>query len=327
MKEGNKIEKRNSNGLTVVDLFCGAGIGAVGLKLAGFNIVEAIDNKKYAVDTYNLNIGDHARVADIRKLRGSDIKDADIIIGGFPCTPFSVAGAGAGQLDLKNGDLGAHFFRIVKEKQPKAFLVENVKGITYKKHREFFEWLNKSFESIGYDVKWELMNCFEYGVPQERERVFIVGIRKDIKKEFTFPSKTPEKERKTLKNAIEDLGEPTNETRIKNHANYYKGGFSPRYLSRNRQRQWNEPSFTIVATARQLPLHPSPPNYDIRKIEEYEIPPPRRFTVRECLRIQTVPDWFYFDENVKLENQYERCSGIPSLITYKLGIQLEKTLN
>lgn len=310
-----------------MDLFCGAGVGAVGLKQAGYTIVDAIDNKKYAVDTYNKNIGNHARLADVRKLTGSDIMDADLIVGGFPCTPFSEAGSGRGELDLKNGDLGTHFYRLIREKKPKAFIVENVKGMTYKKHEKFFEWLITSFSDIGYTVQWKLMNCYDYGVPQERERVFIVGIRNDVEGKFEFPEKVPYSERKTLKDAIGDLPTPHKDNGIKNHNTYYNGGFSSRYLSRNRQRQWDEPSFTIVATARQLPLHPSPSNYDIRKIDDYDCDPPRRFTVRECLRIQSVPDWFYFDDSIKLDKQYERCSGIPSLIAYKLGIQIEKALN
>lgn len=310
----------------MVDLFCGAGIGAVGFKLAGYDIIDAVDNKDYAVNTYNLNIGNHARIADIRKLSKTDIPNADVFVGGFPCTPFSEAGAQKGETDEKNGDLGSHFYRIIKEKKPKAFIAENVKGLTFKKHAQFFNWLIGSLEDIGYRVSWELINCSDYGVPQDRERVFIVGIRDDIERTFTFPSKVNQSQKRTLKDAIGDLPEPESLHNVKNHTDYHRGGFSPRYTSRNRQRQWDEQSFTIVATARQLPLHPSPPNYDIRKMDKYSESPPRRFTVRECLRIQTVPDWFYFDESIKLDKQYERCSGIPSLFAYKLGVELAKYL-
>lgn len=310
----------------MVDLFCGAGIGAVGFKKAGYNIIDAIDNKQYAVNTYNLNIGNHARVMDVRQLSNDDIPNADVFVGGFPCTPFSEAGSQKGKDDEKNGDLGGHFYRIIKEKKPKAFIAENVKGMTFKKHKKFFDWLLNSLSEIGYKISWKLVNCHDYGVPQDRERVFIVGIRNDLNKEFTFPSPVNDKEKTYLKDAIGDLPDPESTHAIKNHHTYYKGGFSPRYTSRNRQRQWNEPSFTIVATARQLPLHPSPENYDIRFMDTYTIDPPRRFTVRECLRIQSVPDEFYFDDSIKLDRQYERCSGIPSLFAYKLGNTLTETL-
>lgn len=306
----------------MVDLFCGAGVGAVGFEKAGYEIIDAIDNKDYAVNTYNRNIGEHARIADVRKLGSEDLPDADVYVGGFPCSPFSFAGRGDGSSDKQNGDLGYHFYRIVKEKKPKSFIVENVKGIISKRHKPFFESLIKNFEEAGYNVVWKMINCYDYGVAQTRERVFIVGIREDVGKTFKFPDPVKDEEKKVLRDVIGDMPD-----HVLNHKDFYDGGFSSRYLSRNRQRQWDEPSFTIVSSARQLPLHPSPENYDIRRMDEYDIPPPRRFTVRECLRIQSVPDWFSFSDDVPLLKQYERCSGIPSLVAYKLGVALEDALN
>lgn len=402
------------NGLTMIDLFSGAGIGAVGFKLAGYEIVLAIDNKDYAINTYQKNIGAHAIQADIRTIQSSELPDVDVITGGFPCQPYSVAGNGKGQLDEKSGDLANHFLRIVKEKQPKAFLLENVGGIVNKRHREYFLQLMKEFDKAGYAVTYpdkkdgnpDTINCWDYGVPQLRKRVFAIGIRKDLNRKFVFPTPIPEQQRTTIRDAIGDLPEPNGQNNhygygirpdeapfihlippggnwrdlpieqqksfmgkayysgggrsgflrkvkldqpawtitslmngknnaqiidpsekrpIKNHENYYQGDFSPRYRSRNRQKQWEEPSYTIVSSARQLPLHPEPPNYDIRNAPSTE-PQPRRFTVRECLRLQTVPDWFVFDDNISLLHQYERCSGIPSLIAYQWGIALANVL-
>lgn len=399
------------NGLTMTDLFCGAGVGASGFKLAGYDIRYAIDNQAYAVNTYNQNIGNHALLGDIRKIKSIDIPDTDVVTGGFPCTPFSVAGKGEGTNDKEKGDLGYHFYRIIKEKQPKAFLMENVAGLLSKKHRTFFDELMKLFEEAGYNVSWKLINTWEYGVPQLRKRVFAIGIRKDLEKVFVFPDPIPEEERTTIRYAIGDLPDPDGLNNhngygirkdeepfidkvppggnwrdipeedqkqflgkafysgggrtgflrkvkfdnpawtltscmngknnaqivdnrdkygvweIRNQQDYYKGDYSSRYKSRNRQKQWNEPSFTIVSSARQLPLYPEPENYDIREMEHYTVAPPRRFTVRECLRLQTVPDWFSFDSDVSLAHQYERCSGIPSLIAYQFGIELSKLLN
>jgi DNA (cytosine-5)-methyltransferase 1 len=401
------MEQREPNGLTMIDLFCGAGVGAAGFLLAGYQIVYAVDNQKYAVSTYNRNIGNHAVCLDIRKVRAEDIPDADVITGGFPCQPFSFSGTGKGEADEKKGDLGYHFYRIIRDKQPKAFIMENVDGIVSKKHLPFFKKLMKMFEEAGYDVSYPTkkngdptyLNCWDYGVPQIRKRVFVVGIRKDLNKKFVFPEPIPLEERTTIRYAIGDLPDPdginnhlgygirkdeapfidkippggnwrdlpvedqmkfmgkafhsgggrtgflrkvlfdqpaytitstmngkNNAQIIDNHDKYYKGGFSSRYKSRNRQKQWDEPSFTIVSQARQLPLYPEPANYDIRVMDEKEIPPPRRFTVRECLRLQTVPDWFSFGDDVSLAHQYERCSGIPSLMAYKLGLTLEEVL-
>ncbi|MEC4565517.1 DNA cytosine methyltransferase [Paenibacillus sp. CMAA1739] len=321
------MKQLEQNGLKMIDLFCGAGIGAVGFKLAGYDIVDALDYKKYAVDTYNKNIGNHARVVDIRKIKGNELPQADVIVGGFPCKPFSGGGAQRGEEDEANGDLGKHFLRIIKETKPKAFIVENVKGLTFKKHKNFLRYLLCTFEDLGYKISWKLINCYDYGIPQDRERVFIVGIHSSLNKTFCFPDTFLKEERKHLVDAIGDLPEPNENHNIPNHKDYYDEGFSPRYLSRNRQRQWFEPSFTIVSTARQLPLHPNPPNYDIRKMSEYDCLPPRRFTVRECLRIQSVPDWFSFDEDIPLDKQYERCSGIPSLFAYILGSSLASQIN
>lgn len=321
------------NGLKIVDLFCGAGIGAVGFLLAGYEIIFAIDNKKYAVDNYNRNIpGNHAILGDVRHLNSSDIPKGDVYVGGFPCTPYSQGGNGKGVNDEKYGDLAYHFFRLVKESQPKAFIIENVNGMLHKKHKSFFDEFLTLFSDANYNVSWKLINTWDYGVPQLRKRVFIVGIHKLLQTTFIFPDPIPLKNRKTLFDAISDLPNPDKYPKeeldkiILNQKEYYNGGFSSRYVSRNRQKQWNEPSFTIVSQARQLPLYPEPPNYDIRKMDEYNIDPPRRFTVRECLRIQTVPDTFSFSDDTPLLKQYERCSGIPTLMAYKLGISLEKQL-
>jgi DNA (cytosine-5)-methyltransferase 1 len=315
------------NKLNMVDLFCGAGIGAMGFKKAGFNIIDAIDNKQYAVDTYNINIKNVARAEDIKKIKSKDIPFADLYVAGFPCQPFSLGGKGEGIDDKNLGNLGFHTFRIIRDNMPNAFILENVKGIISKKHEKFFNYLIEQFEEIGYNIKWELINCYDYGIPQLRERVFVVGINRKLNKDFIFPNEVSDSERKTLRDSIYDIKNDVGKHTIKNHDIYYDGGFSSRYVSRNRQKQWDEPSFTIVSTARQLPLYPEPSNYDIRLKDQDLRKPPRRFTVRECLRIQSVPDEFYFPDYININNQYERCSGIPSLFAYKMGKQIYKILN
>lgn len=321
------ITQKKTNGLTMVDFFCGAGIGAYGFKKAGYDIIFAMDSVQYAVDTYNKNIGNHAHCLNIKKINLADIPYADVYTAGFPCQPFSFGGTGDGIEDKASGDLGAYFFEAVKLKQPKGFIVENVKGITSKKHVSFFNELISNFENAGYNVTFKITDCYEYGVPQTRERVFIVGVRKDLKETFEFPSPLNPKDRIHLVDAIGDLPNPSDDHNFENHKKHYEGGFSPRFMSRNRQRQWNQPSFTICSTARQLPLHPEPANYDIRVRDIEKETPPRRFTVRECLRIQTVPDDFAFDDSIPYEKQQVRTSGIPSLISYKLSKELAKLIS
>lgn len=314
------IKQRNNNNLKVVDLFCGAGVGACGIKLAGYDIIWGIDNNRYAVDTYNKNIGNHAICEDIRKLDMNKIPDHDLMIATPVCKSFSVAGNGKGVKDNKNGDLSYYFLKALEYKKPKAFLFENVQGMTLEKHKDFFNDLINKLKELNYHIKYKVINCSSHEIPQDRKRLFIVGIRNDIEKEFNFPQEV--KEKTTIRDYIYDLKE---NKEIPNQE-YLIDGYSSRYLSRNRQRQWDEQAFTIVSDARQLALYPEPPNYDIR-VEDINLnPPPRRFSVRECLRLQTVPDWFVFDNNIPLKKQYERCSGIPSLMAYKLGIEIEKVI-
>lgn len=316
-----KIKPIKENKLKVVDLFCGAGVGACGIKMAGCDIVWAIDKDKYAVQTYNENIGNHAVCEDIRKISAKDIPEHDIMVATPVCKSFSVAGAQKGFEDKNTGDLAYHFMRLLKECNPKAFLFENVPGMVSNKNKDKFLKIVADIESYGYKVVWKIINCYDYGVPQERKRLFMVGIRNDINKTFNFPEKTSQYT--TIRYAIEDI---KNNKSFANNSQTLELGYSSRYMSRNRQRQWDEPSFTICSEARHLPLYPEPANYDIR-IEDINInKPPRRFTVRECLRIQTVPDSFKFSDDIPLKKQYERCSGIPSLMAYKLILNIKDTL-
>lgn len=314
-----KIKQREKNGLKVVDLFCGAGVGACGIKLCGYDIVWGVDNNQYAVDTYNKNIGNHAIYGDVRKLNFEDIPDHDLMIATPVCKSFSIGGNQQGVKDKINGDLSYYFVKALSVKKPKAFLFENVAGMTLNKHKQFFDDLLNSLKKCGYKLTYKVINCSSYGIPQDRKRLFIVGIRNDIDKEFNFPR---ECKKTTIKDAIYDLRDNTDLS----NQEHLTEGYSSRYLSRNRQRQWDEQAFTIVSDSRQLALYPEPPNYDIRVEDIHNNPPPRRFTVRECLRLQTVPDWFEFDKNIPIKKQYERCSGIPSLMAYKLGIEIEKVI-
>ena len=422
------MKKCKNNNITVVDLFCGGGIGAVGVKMAGFNIIYSLDFNKFAVDTYNKNIGNHCHCKDIKKMDLREIPKSDIILASPTCKTFSFAGNNKGFLDKIHGDLSYYFLEVLKLNKPKIFVFENVKGMVSKKHIEYFKAFLREIELVGYRLTYKVLNAYNYGVPQLRERLILVGIRNDINKEFVFPDEVSECEKKNIYDAIFDLTQPrmvmnskkdiqyinNKDTLTKNHIGfgirndekefidkipsgsnwrslseedakkflgkafyngggktgflrkidvskpsytitstmngknnaqiidskdilnyehknirnqdiYLESGYSTRYKSRNRQKQWNEPSFTIVSEARQLPLYPEPKNYDIRT--EKNISPPRRFTVRECLRLQSVPDLFVIDESISLQKQYEIVgNGIPSLIIYKIFKNIEKIL-
>ena len=313
--------------IKTVSLFSGGGLLDLGFIEAGFKIIWANDNDKYAVKTYAYNLGDHIKLADITKLDVNDIPDCDVVIGGPPCQDFSEAGGGKGDSGGR-GKLVWNYLNIIDNKKPKAFLFENVRGMAFKKHKTTLTALINQFKSIDYDVIYKLLNSWDFGVAQTRERLFICGIRKDLGVKFSFPVPDDQDYRtKTLEDVIKDLPEP-NKSKLNNHANYYDNGFSPRFISRNRQRQWSEPSFTIVSMARQLPLYPEPSNFNVREMDKYKgIIPPRRFTVRECLRIQSVPDWYVIPEEIDLTEQYKIVgNGVPVKLAWYLAKSLSSVI-
>ncbi|MBU0670564.1 DNA cytosine methyltransferase, partial [Patescibacteria group bacterium] len=198
------------------------------------------------------------------------------------------------------------YIRILKDLKPLFFLAENVSGILSVKHKSAFDSIINGFSSIGYNVSFALLNAKYYNVPQDRERVIIVGYNKQIQKKFMFPAGT--KSLKTLKDSIGDLPKPIqarpfNKTNglnlnISNHE-YMNGGFSTIYMSRNRVRSWDEQSFTIQAGGRHAPIHPDAPKMKfINQNKRVFVPGKehlyRRLSVRECARIQTFPDNFIF---------------------------------
>lgn len=324
------------NDLTVGDLFCGAGIGGLGSKLAGFKTVYAFDNNPVAVSTFNKNVEPVACLADANNINFDDLPDVDVLTAGFPCKPFSVCGKRLGTADKKHGNLGEITLNLILHKKPKAFLIENVKGIVSKSNKTFFLNLVAALET-EYQVTWRLIDCSDYGVPQKRERVFIIGIRKGLQTKFVFPPASNEK--LTVLDAIGDLPKVPSDL-ISNHAKdcgirkdeapyinkipvggnwkslpledqkafmkqgFYSGGGRTGALYKVDP---NKPAKTILS---------SPMGKATAQILHWEGHEPRRFTVRECLRLQSVPDSFSFDETIPLMKQYERCSGIPTLVSY-----------
>ena len=308
------------NNLTAVDLFCGAGIGAYGIKHAGYNILWAVDNDKDAVRTYNLNIGNHAICADIRSIKKEDIPEHDLMIATPVCKPFSICGARRLTSDKKYGDLLAETLRLFSECKPKALFFENVAGLVYDASLPIFLDFVNQIESYEYHVIWELINCWDLGVPQERIRVFLVAIRNDILYEFIPPKKLLFG-KKVQKDAFYDLKDKTI-VDIKNHNTDFIKHFDNNMVVKHRQRGWNEPGFTVLSDANSQQYYPEPIIKDWKDFDNL----PRRLSVREHLRLQTVGDDFYFPDDISINEQYFRCSGIPSLVAYKYGIAIADCL-
>lgn len=228
------------------------------------------------------------------------------IIGGPPCQAWSEGGKQLGFEDPR-GQLFLEYIRIVNMKKPKFFVIENVQGILEDKHKLSLDFIIRSLQSIGYSIKYQLLNAADYRIPQDRFRVFFVGIRNDLQNTFTFPTAVTDK-KITLKEAIGDIIESPrffNEETIteehptrKNH-DVYTGSYDAKYMARNRVRSWNEQSFTIQAQARNEPQHPQAPKMTYISSDKrifakgYELLY-RRLSVRECARIQTFPDSFVF---------------------------------
>jgi DNA (cytosine-5)-methyltransferase 1 len=303
--------------MDVLSLFCGCGGLDLGFEQAGHRVIWANDVDKYACQTYAENFPTEPLKKDIRKVK--NFPDADIVIGGYPCQGFSLAGS-RDAFDKRNY-LYLEFARVLKAVKPRFFVAENVKGVIVPfKSVKAIDRMVRKFESCGYHVTWQLLNAKRYGVPQDRERVFIVGTRDDLNLEFAFPEKThgepPLKPYVTLRDAIGGLPEP------KEGEYYDHSGFSSRYMSRNRIRGWDEVSFTIQASGRHTPLHPNSP--PMRKIgtDKWEftdhIGKYRRLSVKECARIQAFPDDFAFCG--PLNSQYMQIgNAVPPLLARNIA--------
>ncbi|MCY7439417.1 DNA cytosine methyltransferase [Bacillus altitudinis] len=306
----NLTPQQPANGLTVLELFCGGGLGAVGFKAAGFDIVKAIDFDENAVKAYRYNFGDHVEQADISAVDIGSLPSTDVIFGGPPCQDFSIAGKGAGA-DGERGRLVWRYLEIINAKQPKAFVFENVKGLLSKRHRATFDDLLTKFSEIGYEVSWQLINAWDYGVAQKRERVFIVGTRKDIGFKFEFPKPLGGDYRTSvLRDVIGDLPEPYSQDCGK----FWTPKSEYTYGQANRVQSLIKPSNTIPAYHNSgQPIHPTEA--------------PRRFTVRECLRIQSVPDTYVLPDDISLSAQYRIVgNGIASRVAWYIGIALADQL-
>ena len=259
---------------------------------------------------------------DIRKI--SNFPKSDIVLGGFPCPGFSEAGPRL--VDDERNFLYLHFIRCLLQSKPKIFVAENVKGILTLGNGEVFKQIVEDFGAAGYTIHYKLLDASHYDVPEIRERVILVGVRKDLVDTFDYPEETRGNGRLpvlTLKDAIWDLKE--------NPGEYFKGDYSSIFMSRNRKKTWNEPSFTIQASGRQAPIHPDgKPMVHIGK-DRYKFSDgkekERRLSIKEIARIQTFPDWFYFSKgssnkssNAKIDLVYKQIgNAVPVMLAYNVG--------
>lgn len=330
---------RSVRAMNIVSLFSGAGGMDLGFEKAGFNIVWANEYDSTIWATYEANHIAPLDKRDIRQIPSSDIPECDGIIGGPPCQSWSEAGALRGIEDAR-GKLFFDFIRILKDKQPKFFVAENVSGMLADMHRDAVKNIINHFEEAGYSVNLKLLNAADYNVPQDRKRVFYVGFRKDLNVHFQYP--VPNKQKLTLKDAIWDLQETAMQAKPANKSNcdhcvvpnheYMTGGFSTIYMSRNRVRSWNEQSFTIQAGGRHAPIHPQAPKMlFVEQNKRVFVPGKetlyRRLSIRECARIQTFPDDFTFIYS-NLSDGYKMIgNAVPVELAYAVAQAIKEALS
>lgn len=297
--------------LKVASLFCGCGGTDVGL-LGNFDflgkhytqnpieIVYAndIDDNACAIFEKNFEIKPDNR--DIRTIDSSEIPDIDILTGGFPCQSFSIVAQNPKRLGVKD-DRGKLFFemcRILRDKKPKCFIAENVKGILSANRKSAFPLIIKEFEDSGYNVTYRLLNSVNYGVPQKRERVIIVGIRKDLDKKFDFD--VLPKEGCIPISTLDQVIETNVSDKYYFSQKAVDGMMKKRaVMNKGRAQDVNQPCNTVGAHLAKVSLNSTDPVL-------FENGKYRRFTPREVARIQSFPESF---ELVGTETAQYRALG------------------
>jgi DNA (cytosine-5)-methyltransferase 1 len=308
-----QMEKQNP--IMVVSLFSGCGgmdLGFLGgfeflgkkYKKTNFNIIWANEINAAACTTYRSNIGNHIIDGDIRETFAELPETADVVIGGFPCQDISINGKMEGIKGKRSG-LYTFLVEAIKKIQPKMFIAENVKGLLLKTNTSSFKKILEDFNSLGYHVTYKLYHAADYGVPQTRERIFIVGTREDIP-QFTPPGPVCEKYI-TVKEAIGDLETlPPDEqfSHIWSHANKSTE-------QGNRKLIADRPGYTIRAECHgNIQFH-------------YSLP--RRISMREAARIQSFPDTFLFHSKLR-ETERQIGNAVPPILAWHIANAAQNTI-
>ena len=332
--------------MNIISLFSGCGGLDLGFEKAGFQVPVANEFDSSIFETYKINHPNtHLIEGDIRKVKREDIVpfiegEIDGIIGGPPCQSWSEAGSLRGIEDAR-GQLFFDYIRILEEFKPKFFLAENVSGMLANRHSEAVKNILHMFEEVGYDVTLTLVNAKDYGVAEERKRVFYIGFRKDLNIDFKFPkgSTTEDDKKITLRDIIWDLQESVVPAGPKNQHNpeainnneYFTGTYSPIFMSRNRVKTWDEQAFTVQASGRQCQLHPQAPKMikvdknDCRFVEGKEHLY-RRMSIREIARVQGFPDSFKF-VYTNTDTAYKMIgNAVPVNLAYEIAVSIKMFL-
>jgi DNA (cytosine-5)-methyltransferase 1 len=301
--------------ISVVSLFSGCGgmdLGFLGgfeflgkkYERTDFDIIWANELNAAACSTYKYNINNYIIEGDIQQVINKLPETADVVIGGFPCQDISINGKMAG-IEGKKSGLYIWLVEAVKKIKPKMFVAENVGSLLLKVHKNSLNKILIDFNSLGYNVTYKLYQAADYGVPQYRERIFIVGTRQDIPT-FTPPAPTCLKHI-TVKEAIGDL-----ETMPKNADFNHIWSYAKRSADQGgRQMEADKPGQTIRAECHgNIQFH-------------YELP--RRLSMREAARIQSFPDTFIFRSKLR-ETERQIGNAVPPVLAWNVANAIQKTL-
>jgi DNA (cytosine-5)-methyltransferase 1 len=309
--------------MKIVSLFSGAGGLDLGFVKAGHKILWANDNFSDAVKTYRRNIGGHIICEDISVIKSIDIPQHDLLIGGFPCQGFSVANIKREGHDERN-KLYLELLRVLIEKQPKFFLAENVKGILSLNQGKVFEMILLDLANAGYTVKYKVLNAANFGVPQKRERVIILGVRNDVDFILEYPEPTHTEKPELFENkkpwlsigeALKHIPEPEEKHNLSNH-NYSKFKLKFNGYIGNRAIDPTKPAPTVTARGDEkggvVVLH-HPKNH-------------RRMSARELALTQSFPVDFIFEgSNSSIYRQIG--NAVPPLLSFALASIFPNDLN
>ncbi len=327
--------------MKLISLFSGCGGLDLGFERAGFEIPVANEFDPTIWETFKAN---HPKTklieGDIRKIKEEDFPDEiDGIIGGPPCQSWSEAGSLRGIEDSR-GKLFYEYIRILKSKQPKFFLAENVSGMLANRHSEAVKNIIETFKECGYNVSITLVNAKDYGVAQERKRVFYIGFRRDLDIDFKFPEgSTRHGNKLTLRDIIWDLQFSVVPAGAKNYHNpeainnneFFTGSYSTIFMSRNRVKDWDEQAFTVQASGRQCQIHPQAPKMKFISQNKREFVKGkehlyRRMSIREIARVQGFPDSFKFIYK-NTDDAYKMIgNAVPVNLAYEVAVAIKKAL-
>lgn len=317
----------------VISMFSGAGGLDMGFHNKGFQILWANDFSQDACDTYDrwanyfedgtrkpdeectiINCGDISKTDLNTVLPGVSV---DVILGGFPCQGFSLAGPR--QVDDSRNVLYRHFVEMVRIKKPKVIVAENVIGIKTLGDGAVFDKIIEDFSELGYTMSAPTVNAKNYGVPQDRMRVIFIGIKNEICDggAYIFPSGDPKTV--TLGEALKDL-DPVDMKDV------CQASFSSRYMSRNRQRDYDDVSFTIPAMAKQVPLSPDSDGMEFEDVDKFRfVGNYRRLSYKEAAAIQTFPVEMHFCGD--LDSKYRQIgNAVPVKLAEAIAVEVNKIL-